>query len=568
MDGCFQTVTPSLYAGDKSAMNAILVPAIIDSLVINPMTARPDVAISVTQSRYTGRGRSDESKTYKSGCSVYDPVTGALLLQLTGLHYHKLETGDESGATSTYNHSVWRPDISFLTQKQLHYLPKSISASGIDDYLDLLAHKTPALKVMEVNLYSSDTSSVWFQSQDQSSRAAYQHYSFLCSNPQSLISVQSKYEAERSTSFSLVDLTEPNFVPVETNFDLVIIKFQQVFKGDLQNIARNSRAVLADGGHLLFIEQIPSTVDSDSDDSDMVVVASDSESQSSWLSNMVTANGFGNALELPCDNVKSAYLYTAEVTIDDEAASTMEVSVAHLSQDARQSWSINEALKASGWSMSEHCYPFAEIRQQSIVLVLDELYTPALTEIAESQWTAIKKLMECHCKIIWVTQGSQLEVTKPDGALVHGLFRTIRAEDPSLNLTTLDVEVADTVAAAFAIERVLSRLRRKHSKVNVDSELVERGGTIHVNRILPDNPMNMLRREKHGPEPVIRSLHGIETVARLRAERLGTLDELRFAETSLEEVPVKANNVEVEIFAAGLNFKVGLSDIPFVSFSR
>ena len=561
MDGCFQTVTPSLCAGDKSAIDAVLVPATIDNLVINSMTTRPEVGISVAYSEYTGRGRPEENKSYKSGCSVYDPNTGRLLLQLTGLHYHQLQTGDGRQADHTYNHSVWKPDISFLSQKQLPYAQILNSPSTLDQYIDLLAHKIPAIKVMEVNLHPSDTSSVWFQSKDRMSRTAYKKYSFLSPDPKSLISVKSDYEAERSTSFSLIDMTKPEVGPSETDFDLVIIKSRELFKGDLQKVTRNSRALLAEGGYLLFIEQNSSAMDSDSDDSDTVVVAGESELEMPWLSKMMEANGFGNALELPCDNVQSAYLFPAELPVDDGAVLAKEINVAHISQGAHMSSKLKGALRASGWLTTEHYYPFSDIQPRSLVLVLDELSAPALNSISEKHWNAIKDLVTSHYKILWVTEGSQLKVAKPDNALVHGLFRTIRAEDPSANLTTLDVEAADTPGSILAIERVLSSLRGKTPKINLENEFVERGGIIHISRILPDKPMNIFKNNgTHGPEPVTRPLHDIETVAMLRAERLGTLEELRYAETSVEEVPIKDGNVEVEIFAAGLNFKVSPSN--------
>ncbi|GIJ92471.1 hypothetical protein Asppvi_011453 [Aspergillus pseudoviridinutans] len=88
MDGCFQTVTPSAVAGIRSSIRGILVPAIIDDLIINPVHNRPETGLSCTTSEYVGKGRLDDNKNYMSGCTVYDPETGALLLKLTGLRYN------------------------------------------------------------------------------------------------------------------------------------------------------------------------------------------------------------------------------------------------------------------------------------------------------------------------------------------------------------------------------------------------------------------------------------------------------------------------------------------------
>ena len=96
LDGCFQTVTPSLVAGDRSNINSVLVPAEIDSLVIKRVPSRPIKGLSVASSQYTGRGRNEENKNYMSSCSIYDPDTGALLMEMTNLRYHKLDTGNTS----------------------------------------------------------------------------------------------------------------------------------------------------------------------------------------------------------------------------------------------------------------------------------------------------------------------------------------------------------------------------------------------------------------------------------------------------------------------------------------
>ena len=63
IDGCVQTVTPSLVAENRSGINAVLVPTVIDDLVINPITTRPETGISVATSEYVGKGRHGTIRT-------------------------------------------------------------------------------------------------------------------------------------------------------------------------------------------------------------------------------------------------------------------------------------------------------------------------------------------------------------------------------------------------------------------------------------------------------------------------------------------------------------------------
>ena len=73
---------------------------------------------------------------------------------------------------------------------------------------------------------------------------------------------------------------------------------------------------------------------------------------------------------------------------------------------------------------------------------------------------------------------------------------------------------------------------------------------------MPDTTVNNFKNaEAEGLEPIVKDLHGTEVQVWLRAERLGTLQSLMWCETELEEGQLDAGNVEVEIVAAGVNFK-------------
>jgi hypothetical protein len=236
---------------------------------------------------------------------------------------------------------------------------------------------------------------------------------------------------------------------------------------------------------------------------------------------------------------------------------THHIDLIHLTNDLKISSAIKEALGSFGWHVSEHSFPFHEVQPKSTVLVVDELFSPVLSSIREDQWQAIKHFINIESKILWVTRGSQLEVANPDNALIHGLFRTIRAEDSSLSLTTLDVESSSSAETFTAIDCVLKTLKNPAPKTHRESEFVERHGVIHISRILPDVLINQAEKaDIHGADLKIMSLHDCEPCVRFICERVGTLDSLCYAEMSSTEMPLDDDSVEVEIVAAGLNFKV------------
>ena len=156
--------------------------------------------------------------------------------------------------------------------------------------------------------------------------------------------------------------------------------------------------------------------------------------------------------------------------------------------------------------------------------------------------------------------------TNPDGAMIHGLARTVRAEDPSVNLTTLDVESASGSTTVWAIDEILKSLQGSPPKKRVESEYVERDGVIYVSRVRPDEAVNQAETDyTNGAEPEVMSLHDASSTIRYRSERPGTLDSLHYAEISAEELSLGENRVEVELSAAGVNFKdvaVGMGIVP------
>jgi acyl transferase domain-containing protein/NADPH:quinone reductase-like Zn-dependent oxidoreductase len=548
MDGCFQTVTPSAVAGIRSSIRGILVPAIIDDLIINPVPNRPETGLSCTTSEYVGKGRLDDNKNYMSGCTVYDPDTGALLLKLTGLRYNRLDTDDKS-ALQTYTCLSWNPDVSLLQPEQYSAVEVSDGSTRIDHILDLLAHKKPTLNIMEANMSMNDKSSLWLQAGHQAHRAAYREYLFASCDPTALVAAQEDYQSAKAVAFDVLDLAKPDVARRDSTFDLVIAKRDAMTPEILATVARNARALLADSGSFLAIETFPLGADSTGG-------VINGHTPFEQIPSIIREAGFADVVRIPCDSAQWAYL--CSVGSEDQAAPRGRIDVARLSYASDPILTrARLSLEVLGWTVVEHVFPFSDLQPGSPILILDELARPVLASVSPEQWDAIKEVTcSKRCPLLWVTVGSQFRVQQPDNALVHGFFRTIRAEDPSLRLTTLDVEEAEGPATTDAIDRILRRLQLPAPKSQVDNEYVERGGVIHISRITVDDSINKVHTARlNGAELQERSLHDLSTTARLQAERVGTLESLHYGEISATELPVRDGCLEVEVYAAGLNFK-------------
>lgn len=612
LDGCFQTVTPSLWSGERGSLNAVVVPSLLDDLVINKVPQTLKKGLSLANSEYTGRGRLSEAKSYLANCTVYDPETGALAVKMSGLRFVELDTGVKADP-HTFDQIAWKPDITFLTQDKLSQLPASSPSDRIHHVIDLVAHKQPALRVLEVNLDAADTSSLWFDVSDASSRAAYGEYALASINGRSLVDVQTQHEEKRNTSFLLLNASAQGLDLPKESYDLTILKLGQAEREATSELLDSIAPFLVQtGGYTLLVRgrdiepaltgsdsgrssspqrssspsEQPGTPDGvksphfDLESSVGGLVSSDvvdvqpkfadlgHETSIVMQPDMLTPDikrGFGGKLEIAGVNAPlevlhsetvSAYLYSP--FLHENKSSGREVLVARLSKDTPElSPSLKAALTTSGWTVKEQTLPFTDLTPGSTILIPDELTAPVLTSINDEQWTALKTLVGSGNNLLWLTLAAQLDVTNPDTALAPGLFRVIRMEDPNAKLTTLDVQSASGPATDEAILQVLDFLGQSRPQFFAETEFAEKDGVLQVHRVVPDGPVNEFKKaQKEGAEIEVQRLHKDGPTVSLRAERMGTFQGLVWAENGTEEVPVEEGRVEVEVRAAGVNFKV------------
>ena len=273
---------------------------------------------------------------------------------------------------------------------------------------------------------------------------------------------------------------------------------------------------------------------------------------------LLDANKFNDIHRISCSaspTLRSAFLATTkiDVSIQPTARAIHLLRFSPIGEAGRR---VKIGLERLGWEIVEHEYPFNELKIDSTILILDDLSSPVLSSIGEGHWTALQTLSTLRNKILWVTEGSQFEVTKPENAMIHGLVRTIRDEDPSVDFTTLDVENSLGEHTIPTIHVVLGSLQTSTFKKSADYEFAERRGTIYISRVFPDYPMNKFtNKERHGAELVTKSLHDTDSTIRIICERVGSLDSLKFTEVNFKELHLRENEIEIEIAAAGLNFK-------------
>ncbi|KAH0362264.1 hypothetical protein KCU89_g19142, partial [Aureobasidium melanogenum] len=160
------------------------------------------------------------------------------------------------------------------------------------------------------------------------------------------------------------------------------------------------------------------------------------------LRNVTKLEDFDSVLEVIDSTAAhgSSFHYLCRASSETEAGPELDnkswdLAVVHLSKKtAPLSLGLQEKLEASGWNVNEHTAASA-LSSKSVILILDELSTSLMSNINAHQWNSIKSLISTGNPLLWVTKGGQYRITDPENAMIHGLFRVVRREDPGAMLT-------------------------------------------------------------------------------------------------------------------------------------
>lgn len=543
MDGCFQTVLSSVWQGDRSAIDTALVPLQIDSLTIPWRAKQPVQGIAVARSEYVGIGRKDVTKNYSASSTTYHPIDGTLLLEMKGLRYTDLDNNvHDATLDHTYTRLHWEPSISLLSELGFQRIVAGIidetddaTSVVIQRLIDMAVHENPSLSILEIDLEPSVVNwTPWFQT-SSTSRAACSRYQHVSSDVNSILALQATYGNIPNSEFVVRDMFKVNTI-AEQQFDMAVVKLPCILADEFSIAMNNMRNHLADNSVVIFADNGGILRQTPRESLRQVGIAQ------VWQAGAVALELIRPEAEVTqsvCETKRDICRFNLG-TSSTKACSEIEHALNH-----SDSWNILGLFEPS------------KVAPRSKILVLDELETPILSQPDGRQFEALKYLVKIECDILWVTAGGQMQVTDPTKAAASGLLRVIRNEVPSLRLINLDVESVSSSSALSAIDRCLrllcaSRIR----KTQIDSEFVERKGIIYISRILPDELVNAAKEEQVSGRPAeMVNLHAAPNCIRLKAERIGNIDSLHYGEVSSSALHLPHNCVEIEIYAAGVNFK-------------
>ena len=125
------------------------------------------------------------------------------------------------------------------------------------------------------------------------------------------------------------------------------------------------------------------------------------------------------------------------------SADMLVIDIPGVAQDVQAlSGTLVEVLRGSGSLASAiHLRDVTAIElEKKICIVLVEVDRPVLHGIGASDFGAVKHIILKPAGILWVMRGGAISSQTPEANLITGLSRTIRAENPGISLSTLDLD--------------------------------------------------------------------------------------------------------------------------------
>lgn len=212
---------------------------------------------------------------------------------------------------------------------------------------------------------------------------------------------------------------------------------------------------------------------------------------------------------------------------------------------------ITEELLARGYEVSYCSLADIPPPSQDIIALLDG-QTPFLEQLDATKLEQLRAFIDnmADSGLLWITQPSQSQCADPSFAQIHGLARCIRSE-LGIAFATCETDDTESLRGRRAVVDAFQSFseRVNDGEIEPDFECVIDNGVMRVNRFFPVSSSEV-------------AIAGMTKDARLTIGHPGRLDTLHWEGETVNEL--QEDEVQVEIHAGGLNFRVSDSSIIII----
>ncbi|KAJ5263648.1 Acyl transferase/acyl hydrolase/lysophospholipase [Penicillium angulare] len=439
-----------------------------------------------------------------------------------------------------------------LADETLTNLYTEMDQCDTSQLLKHLAHRKPNMSILEIGAGTGGTTASILNHLKDGERTLYSKYTFTDISPGFFPPAKGRFSVYPSIEYATLDITkdpsEQGFVG--RNYDLIIASNVIHATPCLNESLRNVRKLLKPSGHFILIELTPTRKwvnyiwgvlpgwwcgESDGRTDEPYI------SGEQWHKELAAA-GFRSPDAVVYDAEEPCQLGAVIVARQDiQDFCEKRVTLVAISKSNSTNL-LQERLERRGYSvdyreLSELPLP----PRQDVIAVLDDGVS-FFTDMDSWHLDSFKKMVDGlkDSRLLWVTGLSQIQCKDPQFAQINGIARSIRLET-LVEFGTCEVDNISISAGRIVDVFQKYALRLDEEDLKPDYEYVILDDVVHVGRFHSFKPKEELLTS--APYDNIT----------LRTSKPGRLDSLHWS--NQETRTLEGNDVEVEVYATGLNFK-------------
>ncbi|CAG8942939.1 unnamed protein product [Penicillium salamii] len=531
--------------------------------------------------------------------SFYTTVATDLLGFLTG-SVDPIETLSQSGRMRDLYHE----EVGCLQQTRCvanrNQLGESRCIKQFSRYLELLTHSHPRMKFIEIGAGSGSMTDVMIRmlgGADEESDRKYAQWDYTSISNSVFSSAQDRFRQEANKmTFKELDIEkDPEAQGFECGtYDVVVAGLVLHTFSDLKKALCNTRKLLKPGGKLMMYEVVGSGLRSTflygllegwwsgkldlptRMTSKLIVKGSESSramgvgpyiNKQQWNEHLIQA-GFSGLDLVFADSDDSVtdecgMIVTTAIENPSKDHQGMEIEIVYDRAEAAQrdfaDHLVNDLksismgpIRCSSVQEAVEYHPDSPLLR----LVLLELQSPVLCEIEPELFGQLQNLLSSTEHVLWINQGGGIFPSQPQSRLVEGMLRVLRTENIKRrhHLLSLEPQVSLTRRQQDHIIELV-RLLLSPAAQNADMEYVEHEGLLNIPRILPSRTLNKdISRMASSHQTAVQDFN-CQIPLSLNAASAGLLNGFEFIEDESAYLPLQADEIEVEIRCAGINFR-------------
>ncbi|KAI9693527.1 MAG: Type I Iterative PKS [Bogoriella megaspora] len=446
---------------------------------------------------------------------------------------------------------------------------------SLTKYLELLAHKNPAMRVLEIGAGTGSSAQPLLDALSDQGRPRWSEYVFT--------DVSSGFFPEAEKKFSqfsycmtycmldaAIDPSQQGFE--ESSYDVVVA-------GNVLHALRDLRATLGyilrllkPGGKLILFETTsPDTIRTGLFGGvlkDWWNGIKDQErhtpllSIDSWHQELQDAGYTGLDMAIKDfedpEICEQSVLVTSAAQQRDCRLNTTEIVIlidTEVLAQKRLAGSLQEKLSTGGavcGIVGIDSTSLMNMPQKTCISLL-EVGRPFLATLKQQSFESLKTMLTSCPVILWISQGIQTPLP-PEYGMINGFARVLRTEYPLLKLVTLFLEPQNDQPVDRYSDTIFGVLQRMLSTEDYQTEYEysERDGLVNINRVIHSDSMNeMVALRSSGHQVVKECLRDLPPL-QLHVQSPGLLDSVRYQQVEELHQNLSDSEVLIRVSAFGL----------------